>query len=41
MDRRAEENDRRETVFTEDICFSLAKDRSDVDLLSDFFSDGS
>lgn len=39
MDRRAEENDRWETVFTEDLCFSLAKARPDFDLRSHFFVD--
>lgn len=39
MDRRARENDWRETVFTEDLCFSLAKARSDFDPLSYFFVD--
>lgn len=39
MDRRAEENDWRETVFTEDLCFSLAKTRPDYDLWRHFFMD--
>lgn len=39
MDRRAEENDSRETVFTEDLCISSAKTRPDCDLWRHFFMD--
>lgn len=39
MDRRAEKIDWWETVFTEDLCFSLAKTSPDYDLWRHFFMD--
>lgn len=39
MDGRAEENDWRETGFTEDLCVSLVKARPDDDPWRHFFMD--